>query len=651
VNLKEFLDNLRYMANAPHGVKRLREMILHLAVSGALVEQVAADGFSEDDISEAEALRDRYRQRIKVRQGREHGPIRSDEKPFAIPESWRWARLERIACYIQRGKSPIYSQHGRARIVSQKCIQWSGFDLTPARHISDDSLDRYGEERFLIEKDILWNSTGTGTAGRVVVFPVVTSLVVADSHVTVIRLTNFDAKFLWCYLASPIIQARTQPGHEESLVSGTTNQVELSTTKVAELPIPCPPVTEQQRIVAKVEELMALCDKLEAQQLERERRFPVLTSTAYSAFVESPTPSNINFIFEKLRQVSPASIKRAVAMLALRGDISVSSKEDGTSDALLDELDTQRQRFSEEMGVGLPRLRGYEGGFPFTLKASWSWVRLNRLFNVITDGDHQPPPRSPSGIAFLTIGNITSGVLDFTDSRFVSESYYAGLAFYRRPRKGDILYTVVGATYGRPALVETDRRFCVQRHIAILKPAQGCNVRFLLLLLKSPFVYDQATRGTTGIAQPTVPLSALRNFLVPLPPRAEQDRIVKVVDRLTETIETLEEQQRLKDQVADSFVKAALAAITCGSTQEPAQMKAPKTELVTRLQADRKPDSSEKAPLATLLAENDGALSAKALWRRSGLAIDAFYQQLKTEMAQGWIVEPEPAAMCEVAAD
>src|SRR5262249_6000612 len=158
--------------------------------------------------------------------------------------------------------------------------------------------------------------------------------------------------------------------------------------------------------------------------------------------------------------------------------------------------------------------------------------RLSSLFNAITDGDHLPPPKSDDGIAFLTIGNVTTGKLDFAGSRFVPESYYKGLADFRRPSRGDILYTVVGATYGRAALVETDRPFCVQRHIAILKAPRSIEVGFLMIVLRSPLAYDQATASTTGTAQPTIPLGSLRNFLAPLPPLSEQRRITARVDQL-----------------------------------------------------------------------------------------------------------------------
>jgi len=177
---------------------------------------------------------------------------------------------------------------------------------------------------------------------------------------------------------------------------------------------------------------------------------------------------------------------------------------------------------------------------PFAPLQGWIWVRLASLCKYVTDGDHLPPPKAEKGVAFLTIGNVTTGQLNFSNCRFVSHDYFDSIAPCRRPEKGDILYTVVGATYGRPALVETERPFCVQRHIAILKPCSGVEVAFLRILMASPFVYDQATNSLTGTAQPTIPLRSLRNLLIPLPPLREQQRIVAKVDKLMSLCSELE---------------------------------------------------------------------------------------------------------------
>jgi hypothetical protein len=145
---------------------------------------------------------------------------------------------------------------------------------------------------------------------------------------------------------------------------------------------------------------------------------------------------------------------------------------------------------------------------------------------------------------------------------------------------------------------------------------------------------------------------SLARYPIPLPPVEEQQRIVAKVDELMALCDKLESQERNKNSVAEAFSQAAVTATT-GSAEEPKLMKAPQIELVTRLELDatrnRLPGIGEL--LASLLAEHEGALTAKALWQRSGLAIDAFYQQLKTEMAAGWILEPEPAQMREVASD
>ncbi len=145
--------------------------------------------------------------------------------------------------------------------------------------------------------------------------------------------------------------------------------------------------------------------------------------------------------------------------------------------------------------------------------------------------------------------------------------------------------------------------------------------------------------------------SILLRMLLPLPPIEEQRRIVAKVDQLMALIDKLEEQQARKAKIAQAFAQAAVSAITGTEIKEPEKMKAPKTELVSRLQTRNKPNAADPAPLAKLLTEHNGELPAKALWQRSGLEIDAFYQQLRTEMANGWIIEPEKAVMKEIEAD
>ena len=160
----------------------------------------------------------------------------------------------------------------------------------------------------------------------------------------------------------------------------------------------------------------------------------------------------------------------------------------------------------------------------------WPTVALADVCETITDGDHQPPPKASEGVPFVTITNINDEhELDFTKTFFVPETYYSNLNSNRKPRGGDILYTVTGS-YGIPVLVPEHIRFCFQRHIALIRTGPQLLNRFLLSLLASPFMLQQGHKAATGVAQKTVSLSSLRGFKIPLPPLATQQVIVAEIE-------------------------------------------------------------------------------------------------------------------------
>jgi type I restriction enzyme M protein len=173
-------------------------------------------------------------------------------------------------------------------------------------------------------------------------------------------------------------------------------------------------------------------------------------------------------------------------------------------------------------------LKGYR---PYiAIESDWPLVQLADVCETITDGDHLPPPKASDGVPFVTITNITDDhKLDFTKTFFVSESYYAKLSPSRRPKVGDILYTVTGS-YGIPVLLKSDVRFCFQRHIALIRTGPELLNTFLYFLLSTPFMLQQGDAAATGVAQKTVSLTSLRNFKVPLPPLPIQQSIAAEIE-------------------------------------------------------------------------------------------------------------------------
>lgn len=188
---------------------------------------------------------------------------------------------------------------------------------------------------------------------------------------------------------------------------------------------------------------------------------------------------------------------------------------------------------------------------------------LGDVYQTITDGDHNTPQFCDDGVRFIFVGNVSSGRLHFENSKLVSHSYFNALRPQRVPERGDILYSAVGATLGIPAIVDTDESFCFQRHVAILKlDRQQMLSNFVWHMLRSRTVFAQTWSSTTGSAQPTVPLRAIRELPIPVPPLCEQHEIAVGLDALQAQVDAVKKLQSETsgqlDALLPSFLDKAL---------------------------------------------------------------------------------------------
>ena len=532
--------------------ERLRKSVLQMAVEGKLVPQDPSEEPASvllDRIREERAhlIKEkkikapkggesviylgsdgrRYEKRVDAK-GRESEPICIDgEIPFEIPEGWEWARLEGITTYIQRGKSPKYSLEKKYPVVAQKCNQWSGFSLERAKFVDPNSVASYAEERLLVDGDLLWNSTGLGTLGRMAVYDSNQNpygWAVADSHVTVIRTVpdwlRYEYAFL--YFAGPSVQSVI-----EDQASGSTKQKELAQETVKRYLIPVPPLAEQRRIAERVSELMPLVgeygklederEALDASLPERLRKSVLQMAVEGKLVPQDPSEEPASVLLDRIREERAHLIKEKKIKAPKGGESVIYLGSDG--------------RRYEKRGKGEPVCIDDE--IPFEIPEGWEWARLGSLLSVISDGTHKTPEYTNDGVLFLSVQNISKGFFDLSRVKHISRETHKGLCKRVRPQNGDILLCRIG-TLGKPIIVDVDYEFSIFVSLGLLRPINRSLAEWIVNCLDSPmgFNWIQEVKVGGGTHTFKINLGDIPSFLVPIPPLVEQRRIAERISEL-----------------------------------------------------------------------------------------------------------------------
>ena len=510
--------------------QELKASILQLAIQGKLVEQRPEEGTGW------ELLRDILTQRRRGAECAEKNshaeprsrgeraasaasfgpacpvspscPVPPADAPFDIPENWVWVRLGEVAS-IERGsgiKRSETSQEGFPCVRYGEIYTSYGYSFKRTKSFVPESVA--ASCHTANQGDVLCTLTGewkeeiakaTAYLGK--------EPIAIGGDLAKISSVAFNPILLVYFFFAPfMIQQKA------SKANGTMI-VHIGKDAICNLLIPLPPLAEQKRIVAKIEELLPYINRYEK---------------AWSKL-------------EDFNKRFPGDMQKSLLQMAIQGKLVEQRPEEGTGEELYRQIQTEKQRLIKsgkiKKEMPLPEITPDE--IPFDIPDSWKWVRLGAVLDKLVDGTHRTPKYTTSGVPFVSVRNMSSGVLSLSDTKFISEEEHSELVKRCNPQRGDILLSKVGTT-GVPAKVETDEQFSLFVSVALLKFNKALlDIDFLYLTILSPSFQKQCEEHTRGVGNKNWVIVDIANTIFPLPPLAEQKRIVAKLEELLPLCERL----------------------------------------------------------------------------------------------------------------
>jgi type I restriction enzyme S subunit len=532
------LSNLNLLATAHGGVARLRELILTLAVQGKLVPQDPTDEPASALLKKIRTEKDRLIAEGKIKRDKPLAEIGEEEVPFGLPNGWEWVRLGSAAKKITDGThhSPASFSTGDFKYLSAKNIKTWGIDLSDVTYVPAAVHDEIYARCDPEVGDILFIKDGA-TTGILTINTLAEPFSLLSSVGVIKASCGLTSEWLARVMRSPYFYGAMRA----EMTGVAITRVTLSKLNVALVPLP--PLAEQSRIVTRVEELMRLCDALEAKAQLQAAQHAQLVSTLLATLTDSETPAQLTDNWHRIathfdllldRPEAVDALEQTILQLAVRGLLVPQDPQDEPASELLKKIRAEKDKLIAEGKIKrdkpLPPIA--EDEQPFALPQGWEWVTLESLASQITDGAHHTPTYISEGVPFLSVKDLSSGVIDFSDTRFISSEAHEDLAKRCNPELGDLLLTKIGTT-GIALVVNTAQRFSLFVSVALIKlPAISVDRDFLSLVINSPFVRQQSEDGTEGVGNKNLVLRKIKAFQIPLPPLAEQSRIVTRVAQL-----------------------------------------------------------------------------------------------------------------------
>ena len=485
--------------------EQLKASILQYAIQGKLVEQRAEEGTGEELFQEIERKREvLIKEKIIKKDKRTNSIINFQEVPFDIPENWMWVTLGSILNKLTDGthKTPKYTSTG-VKFVSVKDMSNGFLSLENTKYISEEEHKELYARCNPEKGDLILSKVGTTGVPAIVDTTEPFSLFVS------VALLKFDCKcidveFLYYMLMSPLVQAQAT---ENTRGVGNKNCV---LDAIASTMVVLPPLVEQKRIVAKIEELLPLVDR-------------------YAASYEKLEQFNAKF---------PEDMKKSILQYAIQGKLVEQRPEEGTAEELYRQIQTEKKRLIKEGKIKkekpLPEIA--EDEIPFDIPESWKWCRLSDVIDV-RDGTHDSPKYVPVGIPLVTSKNLVNGVIDYGNVKYITQEDADKINVRSMVDDDDILFAMIGSI-GNPVLVKKDREFCI-KNMALFKRFANTDISMRYVYWFLFYAQYKLKKEASGGVQSFISLSRFREYLIPLPPVAEQNRIVAKLEEILPLCERL----------------------------------------------------------------------------------------------------------------
>jgi len=486
----------------------LKNAILQLAMQGKLVPQDPNDEPASALLKQISAEKERLVKEGKIKKEKTLPEITEEDAPFDIPVSWRWLRLGDF-CAVYNGDS--INATVKQEKYSKMCDGW---DFIATKDVGFNHVINYqnGIRIPFQESDFKVAPAGTvllcmegGSAGKKI--GILDRDVCFGNKLCCFTPITVHNTYLYYYLQCPQFFSDFM-GSMTGLIGG------VGAAKLKNIAISIPPLTEQQRIVAKIEELMPLVEE-------------------YGKAEERLTALNAEF---------PDKLRKSILQQAIQGKLTERDPADEPAFELLKRIRTEKERLIREGTIKkekpLPPIMEEE--MPFEIPESWSWVRLSEICNI-SDGTHQTPHYVEHGVPFISAQNVKPYRFIPEIHRDVSEQDYLEYNKVVAPAMGDILMTRVGAGIGEAAIIDQDFNFSIYVSLTLIKRyGNELNMEYLLHVLNSPQGRKLAEKKTLGkgASQGNLNLIFIREFVLPIPPLSEQQRIV---DRVNELLAVCEE--------------------------------------------------------------------------------------------------------------